>query len=850
MKRRSFVAGLVALPAMTEAYPAFGWAAPEPVRTLMICTDIGPDTDPETLDATLSAFAAGGMPIHLLISSDGPSDRAMQPASPIAALLRRYLATYPGLMELVAFSPDLGRIPPFETARAAERARDAIVHAIWAPGSQDAALARIGTIACAYVEDPTSVAGVASAGFRNVLAIADRPTEVVARMTNAGVLSLSGGDPVLLRDAAALLPTPHPAKQRMITFSAVDLAKDAPTTVTADVNLLVAAMVQAEMDQQSAPLRARDLQMRIISEFRREIGLHIFDTQAVPNTDILAFRKMLNTKRIRYSVGPPLQSVTQPNTATDAYWIAAPQKPFRAGQDQPRPISVIHRTNTAHWASTDDMPTGMATVLVVDPMGPRGIDATASLHVPILAHVDGPTVTGASFLPAIDSAEGGVVIISASAIATAATRSSLLKLLESVTETAGTTFLPLNEYVGRLLPQDPLLPTLMRTAAFQMRAPALRPSITATDREALMLDARAAWNYFKVATNASTGLCPSSMTFGTSYNTDYRFLTMWDIGSQINALMAAVDLRLIDETDFTNRCNAIIKALERSSRGRLNLPPEEVSPDTGRARSTQRFNSFDTGRLLLALDQLRRFRLPIKRIEDLVSSWDLASVVVDGRFNSIQSGQRVDDYSSNYSSYAAAGLRAWGIEAKSPFDDMTAVSQADAKIALLATVATLGPIGAEPALLHLLDVGHHPAEDYLSDVLMAAQLEEWDEKGQLMAPSETPIDRSPWFTYQGLALDGRANPWAVEAEFVNEEQRALATALRAVSSKAPFLWHALRPSAFTERLVTFVRERARTAQGYKSAVYLAPNVVMSDYFDINTSGIILQATARALARDL
>lgn len=56
---------------------------------------------------------------------------------------------------------------------------------------------------------------------------------------------------------------------------------------------------------------------------------------------------------------------------------------------------------------------------------------------------------------------------------------------------------------------------------------------------------------------------------------------MWEIGSHLNALIAAVDLGLISDEEFTQSVGRIIGAVDRASRKRLVLLPDTI--DSGPA---------------------------------------------------------------------------------------------------------------------------------------------------------------------------------------------------------------------------------------------------------------------------
>ena len=166
-------------------------------------------------------------------------------------------------------------------------------------------------------------------------------------------------------------------------------------------------------------------------------------------------------------------------------------------------------------------------------------------------------------------------------------------------------------------------------------------------------------------------------------------------------------------------------------------------------------------------------------------------------------------------------------------------------MALLYTASRIGPIGAEPALLEVLDRGRSASADYLADVLFAAQADLFDRTGQLVFPSESPLDRPPWFAFQGFDIGSAEDPWTIKFDSTEPEFQTAAFKrdTRANSSKAAYLWHALRPGALSHLMVAGTRSVARSSFGFLSAVYLANQRPTQMYSDLNTNSVILQSIA-------
>lgn len=845
MRRRDFLTG-IALGAL-GGLPADAQEVEEhsPVRAILVITGIGPETQPIHLEAVLSELAGAGVPVSLVVRAGARSGSAMTPDNTVARVLRQFYAAFPGLIEIVAWNAGLATLRPYEKARAASDARSALTNGLWSPDEPEASSNRINTIACRQVPGSGPMTDVISAGFRNVLSLPAFSAEVFAEQNEAGVLTLLGGTKTTVQKATGVVNQPVGSLQSVLLLAAKDISDTPPALLTSATRQLAGAVRRLELEQRVVALRAQDLHMRTDAGFQRTIALHLFaaDTgDARAMTDMTSFGKALDDAQIAYSTGPEPAPLPGENSSRGTYWIELSSQRAAAGQN-----STLG-TKTASPSPTAPLSPGVAVVLTRSPIARHGLDDSSTLHVPVLAAVDAGFTGMVSILSASDEAIDGVVTIDAAALRSPAQRTALLRDLIAIKATRVSVFLPLTTYVTNLLPRDPLFPDFRRTETSALRtAPVLGES--AQEQAELRVDAQSAWRYFERVTSRSTGLCAATFVFGSTNAVGFDSVTMWEVGSQINALMAACDLGLVEDENFVKGCKAILDTVDRATRASARLPPETINTITG--RGTSRFNSYDTGRLLCALDRLRHHRLAFKGIEELVASWDFSRVIIDRKLHSIRNGELVPDYASNYTDYAASALRAWGYDVASPFDVMTTPTNADKKMALLYAAAAHGPIGAEPSLLQLLESGPAPSADFLADTLLAAQTEELEATGRLVAPSETPINRSPWFSYQGYRLGTRTDPWEVRVDSENPKHATapFLAEIRATSSKAAYLWRAMRPGPVSFGLTRMVRAAARTENGFDSAVYQASGLSTRAHSDLNTNGVILQSISHALGKE-
>ena len=195
------------------------------------------------------------------------------------------------------------------------------------------------------------------------------------------------------------------------------------------------------------------------------------------------------------------------------------------------------------------------------------------------------------------------------------------------------------------------------------------------------------------------------------------------------------------------------------------------------------------------------------------------------------------------------GFEQWGFDVASPYGLDAGLSGLDARIATLHAAAQLGPIGTEPHLLEAVELGFSEPAAAMSEALFAAQFAEYQKTGQLVCVSEAPINREPWFIYQGFQLGDVEVPWTIETLDPSPrfKTRGFRRAASMVNSKSAYLWHFVRPGEYTSQLVDHVRKNASIPSlGFAPGVPSVPDVTFGAYSDVNTNGVILQAIAYGL----
>jgi len=840
MRRRSFLELLMASPVLSQMALAQEVALPEPQRVLLTLSGIGAATDPAALGALLAALVAGGVPVNLVISTREAPDR-LQQGSETARLILRYVESFPGLVEVVAWCPDLGQLPPYQAARQAQETRTTLYDVLQPGAGNDPLRQPLLSIACRAPLDSGAASAVLASGFRNVLELPETGSPVTARQDRLGVLTLLGGENHRIEGVAAALSQKVPGLQRHLVLSADDISQTPVETLLAAAGDIGRVLREATLSLTMLSVLANDLQMRTDTAFRRRVAVLVLET---PGNAEPSLQQQLAGEGIGFSTA----SVPPDAVGGLPFWVPLDLPQGGAfNSDTAFGNFAQERITLARPDSIGGKDLRFGVVVRPVPGAEQaGLTPQAEFNIPLLAFVGtaGDALEGGFQLgPDGD----GLLLVAASALQEPVARTAFLLTIRQIVSQAETRLMSLADYCAEALPKDPLLPTLLLTRSKSWRQRSEVYTNTADDRTALLEDAQAAWAFFDRNTNSNTGLSAVTSITGGDPGDAYSAVSMWEAGSHINAMIAAVDLGLIGDEEFTKRCQRLLRTLERASRKRLVLPPETMDAMTG--KGTTRFNSYDTGRLMIALHRLNAHRLAPPGLNDLVASWDFSKVILDRRLHSWREQKMVDDFASNYADYAAAGMRLWGFDVASPFDDFAGLTSADDEARLLAATVSFGVLGAEPCFLHLLEMPGSPAAGYLADCLDLIQSRLAEATGVAAAPSESPLDRSPWFTYQGFDVSKLADPWVV---LFTEKGAATSTqtddrSLRATSTKAAYMWHALRPSTYSARLIETLRAKARRDYGFDSAFFTNSQMPAAGYSDLNTNAAILQSIAHALA---
>lgn len=397
----------------------------------------------------------------------------------------------------------------------------------------------------------------------------------------------------------------------------------------------------------------------------------------------------------------------------------------------------------------------------------------------------------------------------------------------------------------RVMASDPLIRRYWSLRRRRRSDPMVAAPPDATERTRLMEDAALAWSYFERHIYPVTGLAAGTVSAvpGGRVNSE---VTLWDVGTQINALIAAADLRLVDSQVSADMILRTLAAVPTNRLEGGRFPPSNFSAET-LMTAVPGFDSCDAGRLGIALSRAVSKGL-IKRADVLVAlnDWALDQAVrFGGHFSNI-AGTWQDKSQSHCTDYIIPGLAFFGLDVLP--QQGWADNSAETEVTFLYHAASIGAISTEPYALQVIELGRSGPTQLILDALFDAQISWFEAMGELRCVSETPIDREPWFLYSGLQLDIEGPEAWVIGTLKNDVTAAnIGERVELISSKAAYLWKAVYPHPYSDLLVEIVREHARIpGHGFSVGVYSDTKSPVRDYTDINTNGIILSAIAHIL----
>jgi hypothetical protein len=371
-----------------------------------------------------------------------------------------------------------------------------------------------------------------------------------------------------------------------------------------------------------------------------------------------------------------------------------------------------------------------------------------------------------------------------------------------------------------------------------------RAPLTARDREL----ARAAWSYFERNTDERSGLAQSVR--------GYPSTTMWEAGSQLLAILAAEDLRVVSREEARRRLERALAALEAlplceglPNKAYDTRTLEMVRYDNAPAPGGIGWSALDVGRVLAALTLVAR-RVPelAPAVGRVVARWDLDALVdgaalrgatrrADGVLETYQEGRL------GYEQYAAKALLGWGVPAAAALDYRTHTAFRDVSGRAVPHDdrrprdhgGTHNAVLSEPWVLDGLEFGLDAVTAALARAVLAAQERRFAATGRLTAVSEDALDRPPGFAYSAV-LNG-PDAWTAFSPDGTPAPQDLT-----FSAKAAIGWAALFGGSYPDRLLEAAAALRAPEGGLYAGRYDATGEV-NRALSLNTNAVVLEALA-------
>ncbi|HET7233303.1 MAG TPA: DUF3131 domain-containing protein [Longimicrobium sp.] len=384
-------------------------------------------------------------------------------------------------------------------------------------------------------------------------------------------------------------------------------------------------------------------------------------------------------------------------------------------------------------------------------------------------------------------------------------------------------------------------------------APAPPPRVSSrqwgavSDRDVFMNAARTAWTYVDQQYNPQTGLVNSVV--------NYKYATVWDIGSTLLALYSANQLGLLSDGDYDQRMRRALQTLTETrlfDNGAFNknyhTESGRIAGRPGQESATADgygWSAIDVGRLLLALKIIAANQPQYAaQAQAVAQRVDFGRTVQGGylRGEDLSPGRgRQRAYQEGrlgYEQYAALGYAAWG----HPADKALSVRENARPVNVLGVPVYADRRGndlltSEPFVMYGLEAGWTPEVRDIAWRVLAAQEARYRQTGSVTIVNEDALNGPPYFLYYSVLGDGK------EFLVAPPDGAPPGPTPRTVSTKGAYGWHALLPSGYTWLAVQKV-EGARTSKGWGAGVFEESGRI-SGGENVNTAAVILEAALYA-----
>ncbi|RMH44584.1 MAG: DUF3131 domain-containing protein [Alphaproteobacteria bacterium] len=378
-----------------------------------------------------------------------------------------------------------------------------------------------------------------------------------------------------------------------------------------------------------------------------------------------------------------------------------------------------------------------------------------------------------------------------------------------------------------------------------------------TERE--MRAARAAWHYFELFTQESTGLANAVG--------NYPSTTLWDTASYVAAMVAAYELCLIEKPEFDRRMMKLLTTMKRLDLFRGELPNKVYHTKTGaKVDYTNKpgeigFSALDIGRFLVWM-RIVKNRYPYfgNTIDSMLLKWDYSHVIdaeglLYGGHIDKETGKTLYSQEGRlgYEEYAAKGFALWGFRPR-------LAHRAEPFLTATMYGIAVPYDGRDPRVFHSQnyvvtesylqdglelgwDLPHDDSSpDYVhsdgwraefADRIYEVQEARWRQTGFMTARSEHNVKGPPYFTYDTIFSDGY--PWNTvtpRGDYVPDHA--------AVASKAALGMWAMWDTEYTDVLYEAIIDLYDPEKGMYEGLYESGGGRV-EIFTANNNGVILTA---------
>lgn len=347
-----------------------------------------------------------------------------------------------------------------------------------------------------------------------------------------------------------------------------------------------------------------------------------------------------------------------------------------------------------------------------------------------------------------------------------------------------------------------------------------------------------AWAYFQSTQSKETGLNDSVA--------GYHHATMWDIASNLAALVAAEKLGIISRDDFRIRTERIFDSLRRMPLYNHELPNREydivslgmLDNHSQPSLHGSGWSATDLGRLLIWLKIVEKWYPELgERTRGIIGRYKFNRLVRNGEaYGALLAGNREflrQEGRLGYEQYAASGFELWGLK----LDKALQFSSSEAfrlyNVQLRRDTRNVAYLTSEPFFLGRIEIGTINLQfDRLEQALYEVQSKRWETEGILTAVSEDAISQEPWFVYNTVSAG--KHPWTCVSPSGQPYPQ-----FKSVSTKAAVALWSVHADSYGLRLLRAVDNLYRPTRGYYAGVFEDGN--RNNSLNLNTNAIILEA---------